>query len=371
MASGFTLMRTRMHEDSEMIAIAPWTADPDSFWEKIKNRDGTSAGSFVYAVLTTGIYCRPGCPGRRPNKENVRFFASAEEAKRAGFRPCRRCQPDGASLRDRQGEAIAKACALIEAAEEKPDFDEIARAAGMSRHHFHRVFKEIAGVTPGAYLRSLRRQRVLGGLRHGSTVTDAIYSAGFSSSSRFYEGFAAELGLKPGAFAKGGTGEVIHFAVGECSLGSVLVAATVHGICAIQLGDAPEPLVEALQHRFPNAALRGGEAGFERVVAEVIGLVEEPQRGCTLPLHVRGTAFQHKIWQILRSIPPGETMTYAGLAAKAGCPDAVRAVANACAANKLAVAIPCHRVVRTGGALSGYRWGVARKATLLKREGAL
>ena len=344
---------------------------PDLWWERLRNRDTSEGGSFVYGVVTTGVYCRPGCPSRLPHKENVRFFTSGQEAERAGFRACRRCQPDKASLEERQAEAISKACALIEAVEEKPDFDEVAKAAGMSRHHFHRIFKQTTGVTPGAYFNARRRARALAELSRTRTVTDAIYGAGYSSSSRFYETCAPELGLKPSSFAKGGAGEVIRFAVGECSLGSVLVAATAQGICAIELGDSPEPLIEVLQDRFRNAELKGGDADFERIVAKVIGLVEEPKRAFGLPLHVRGTAFQQKIWEILRSIPPGETMSYAEVAAKAGCPSAVRAVASACAANKLAIAIPCHRVVRTGGALSGYRWGVERKATLLKREGAL
>jgi AraC family transcriptional regulator of adaptative response/methylated-DNA-[protein]-cysteine methyltransferase len=357
-------MRLMMHEEDKMTTTDLW-------WERIRSRGTSQDGSFVYGVMTTGVYCRPGCPSRLPRKENIRYFPSGEEAKRAGFRPCLRCKPDGPPLEERQAEAISKACALIEAAEEKPDFDAVAKAVGMSRHHFHRIFKQTAGVTPGAFFSARRKARVLDELSRAKTVTDAIYGAGYSSSSRFYETCAPELGMKPSAFAKGGAGEVIRFAVGECSLGSILVAAAAQGICAIQLGDTPEELVEALRNRFPKAELKGGGADFERIVAQVIGLVEEPRRAFDLPLHVRGTAFQQKVWEILRSIPPGETMTYAEVAAKAGRPSAVRAVASACAANKLAVVIPCHRVVRTGGALSGYRWGVERKAALLKREGAL
>lgn len=354
-----------------MTGIAPQADPPDLRWDVLENRKQPEGETFVYGVLTTGVYCRPGCPSRLPLRDNVRFFASAGAAEQAGFRPCLRCQPDRASLEERHAGAVSKACAAIEAAEGKPDFEAIARAAGMSRHHFHRIFKDIAGVTPGAYCSALRRQRALAGLNRTRTVTEAIYDAGYGSSGRFYEACAPSLGLKPGDFAKGGAGEVIQFAVGECSLGSILVAATPRGVCAIELGDAPEPLVQALQDRFPSAELKGGDAQFERVVAHVIGLVEEPRRAFDLPLHVRGTAFQHKIWQILTAIPPGATMTYAEVAAKAGCPGAVRAAASAIAANTLAVAIPCHRVIRTGGALSGYRWGVERKAALLKREGAL
>ncbi len=354
-----------------MTQMEPCAAEPERRWERLATRDKSVDGAFVYGVLTTGVYCRPACPSRLPRRENVRFFASGREAEHAGFRPCKRCRPDRASLEERHAEAIAKACALIEAAEDTPDFDSIAQAAGMSRHHFHRIFKQTAGVTPGAYHNALRKRRALVGLGEGATVTDAIYGAGYSSASRFYEACAPGLGLKPGAFAKGGAGEVIQFAAGECSLGSILVAATAQGVCAVELGSSPEPLVEGLQDRFPNAELIGGDTNFERVVAQVIDFVEEPKRAFELPLHVRGTVFQQKVWEILRSIPLGETATYAEVAAEAGCPRAIRAVANACASNRLAVVIPCHRVVRTDGSLSGYRWGVERKAALLKREGAL
>jgi AraC family transcriptional regulator of adaptative response/methylated-DNA-[protein]-cysteine methyltransferase len=340
----------------------------DPRWEAFSSRDRTAEGRFVAAIITTGVYCRPGCPSRLPRPENVRFFATNKEAAAAGFRPCKRCRPDGLSIQDTLAQAITKATALIEAAEGRPDLNAIAREAGLSRHHFHRAFKSLAGVTPGSYYRSLREGRAVAGLKKGTAVTEVIYDAGYGSSSRFYETLAPKLGMKPGTFLKGGAGEVIRFAVGECSLGSILVAATDKGICAIQLGDDPEALVDALQERFPNASLAGGDAGFERVVAEVIGMAEDPARGLRLPLHVRGTAFQLKVWEALRTIKPGETLTYKELAAKIGTPGAVRAVASACANNKIAVAIPCHRVVRTGGVLAGYRWGVERKAVLLARE---
>jgi AraC family transcriptional regulator of adaptative response/methylated-DNA-[protein]-cysteine methyltransferase len=298
----------------------------------------------------------------------VRFFETAAEAERAGFRPCKRCKPGAAPLGERRAAAIVEACELIGKAEEKPDFAAIAAAIEMSRHHFHRQFKEIVGVTPGAYWKSLRERRVMQELQQGKSVTDAIYGAGYGSSSRFYENFAQKLGLKPSAFTSGGAGETILFALGECSLGSILVAATEKGVCAIEFGDEPQALIESFQDRFPNAELVGGDEVFERIVAEVIGFVETPGQDLTLPLHVRGTAFQHRVWRILCEIPPGKTLSYTEVAAKAGNPSAVRAVANACASNKIAVAIPCHRVVRTGGAISGYRWGVERKAELLKRE---
>ncbi len=342
--------------------------EPDLRWEALAGRDKTADGQFVVGVITTGIYCRPGCPSRLPRRENVRFFATNEEAERAGFRPCKRCKPDGASIEQELTAAVAKASALIEAAEGTPDFEAIAKAVGLSRHHFHRAFKRIAGVTPGAYYKSLREGRAVAGLKAGASVTEAIYDAGYGSASRFYEMLAPKLGLKPAAFAKGGAGEIIRFAVGECSLGSILVAATGKGICAIELGGDPEDLVKALQDRFRKAELVGGDAGFEEIVARAVGLVEQPARGLGLPLHVRGTAFQLKVWEALRGIDPGRTATYKEVAAMTGFPRAVRAVAGAIASNKIAVAIPCHRVVRTGGALSGYRWGVERKAALLARE---
>ena len=264
--------------------------------------------------------------------------------------------------------AVRQTCALIEAAEGAPDFDAIAGAAGLSRHHLHRAFKRIVGVTPGAYFKSLREDKAVAGLKAGASVTEAIYDAGYGSSSRFYETLAPKLGLKPGAYARGGEGEVIRFAVGECSLGSILVAATEKGVCAIELGDDAQGLVDGLQQRFRNATLVGGDTGFEEIVAAAVGLVEDPARGLGLPLHVRGTAFQLKVWEALRGIEPGRTATYKEVAAKAGVPGAVRAVGRAIASNKIAVAIPCHRVICTGGALSGYRWGVDRKAALLARE---
>ncbi len=346
----------------------PSFLETDPRWEAFASRDKSADGQFVAAVLTTGVYCRPGCPSRLPRRENVRFFATKEEAERAGFRPCKRCRPNADSIEERLSAAVTKASALIEAAEGAPDFDAIAITVGLSRSHFHRAFKQIAGVTPGAYSNSLRERRAVAALNTGASVTEAIYGAGYSSSSRFYETLAPKLGLKPAGFAKGGAGEIIRFAVGECSLGSILVAATGKGICAIELGDDPQALAEGLQDRFPNAQLAGGDAGFEEIVARAVGLVEEPARGLGLPLHVRGTAFQLRVWEVLLDIKPGQTASYKEVAASAGVPDAVRAVAGAIASNKIAVAIPCHRVIRTGGALSGYRWGVERKAALLARE---
>jgi AraC family transcriptional regulator of adaptative response/methylated-DNA-[protein]-cysteine methyltransferase len=263
---------------------------------------------------------------------------------------------------------VAKACRLIEDAEEMPSLDDLADAARMSRFHFHRVFKAHTGVTPRDYAEAHRSLRVRGELARSPTVTEAIYGAGFNSSGRFYATSTERLGMTPSAFRSGGCGAAIRFAVGECSLGSILVAATEEGICAISFGDDPDRLVRDLQDRFPKAELIGGDEGFERHVAEVVGFIEAPERGLNLPLDVRGTAFQQRVWQALREIPPGSKTTYAEIARRIGQPSAVRAVSHACTSNKIAVAIPCHRVVRADGELSGYRWGVARKRALLDRE---
>lgn len=346
----------------------PATMNEDECWDRVVRRDRTAEGQFVYAVRTTGIYCRPCCPSRRPNRANVAFFASAALAEQAGFRPCRRCRPDEGAEADRRTALVVEACRRIEAAEEPPGLDDLAASAGLSRFHFHRVFKAVTGVTPLAYADAARARRLREGLAGGGTVTAAIYDAGFNSSARFYEGAPARLGMTPTAFRRGGIDEEIRFAVGQCWLGAVLVAATARGICAILLGDDPSRLVMDLEDRFSKARLVGGDAAFEQWVAGVVGLVEHPGQGLGLPLDVRGTAFQQKVWAALRTIPPGETATYAELARRVDAPRAVRAVASACAANPAAVAIPCHRVVRSDGSLSGYRWGVERKRALLKRE---
>ena len=337
-------------------------------WEAVVNRDRRAEGHFVLAVTTTGIYCRPGCPARRPRRENVRFFAHAEEAERAGFRPCKRCRPEGPSIEERHAAAAARACRLIESAEEAPDLATLAGAVGMSRYHFHRIFKAATGLTPRAYASAHRARRVREALREGSTVTDAIHEAGFGSASRFYEASESVLGMPPASYRRGGRAEIIRFALGECSLGSVLVAATEKGVCAILLGDDPESLLRDCESRFANARLVGDDVAFEGLVARVIALVEAPALGHDLPLDVRGTAFQQRVWQALRDVPAGSTESYAEIAARIGAPGAARAVARACAANPAAVAIPCHRVVRRDGGLSGYRWGVERKAALIERE---
>jgi AraC family transcriptional regulator, regulatory protein of adaptative response / methylated-DNA-[protein]-cysteine methyltransferase len=337
-------------------------------WAAIVRRQAGADGIFYFAVRTTGVYCRPSCGARRALRKNVRFFDSAAAAERAGFRACKRCHPNGAGLAQQHAAMVARACRLIEQAETMPDLAALAREAGLSRFHFHRLFSRHMGMTPKAYITAQRARRVRDQLQRSGSVTGAIYDAGFGSNGRFYAGSAAALGMTPSSYRGGGDGARIRFAIGACSLGSILVAATDKGICAILLGDDAATLLRDLEDRFPKAQLIGGDQGFERLVAQVAGLVEAPAQGLDLPLDLRGTAFQHRVWQALRKIRPGTTMSYSDIARRLGMPASARAVAGAVAANALAVAIPCHRVIRRDGSLSGYRWGVTRKRTLLERE---
>jgi AraC family transcriptional regulator, regulatory protein of adaptative response / methylated-DNA-[protein]-cysteine methyltransferase len=340
----------------------------DPRWQSVVNRDRSADGTFFYSVKTTGVYCRPSCGGRVARPENVAFYRTPEEAERAGFRPCKRCKPNQIGSMDENVAKIAKACRLIEKSETVPSLKELADSAEMSPYHFHRVFKSTTGVTPAAYARSHRNQRVRTSLERNTNVTDAIYDAGFNSSSRFYENSNQLLGMTPRKFKTGGTETDIHFAIGECSLGSILVAQSKKGVCSILIGDDAEKLARDLQDQFPKANLIGGDDRYNDLVAKVVGLIEKPHTGLDLPLDIRGTAFQQRVWEALQQIPPGSTVTYTEIAKKIGMPKAVRAVAQACGANALAVAIPCHRVIRNDGSLSGYRWGVDRKRALLGRE---
>jgi AraC family transcriptional regulator of adaptative response/methylated-DNA-[protein]-cysteine methyltransferase len=338
----------------------------DPRWAAVVARDPEA--KFYYSVKTTGVYCRPSCAARLARPENVQFFRSCEDAEKAGFRPCKRCKPDHAFQLDQHAEKIASACRLIESSETPPSLELLAQHAGLSTYHFHRIFKAATGLTPKGYAAAHRANLVRKSLNKSDTVTDAIYDAGYNSNSRFYETSNQVLGMTPSNYRAGGAETDIRFAVGECSLGSILVAQSDRGICAIFLGDDPNSLVRELQDQFPKANLIGGDAGFERLVARVVGFVEEPALGLDLPLDVRGTAFQQRVWKALRNIPVGSTASYTDVAKRIGSPSSVRAVAQACAANSLAVAIPCHRVVRSDGALSGYRWGVERKRALLESE---
>ncbi len=340
----------------------------DARWAAIINRDPQADEEFFYSVRTTGVYCRPSCAARLARRENVAFHASTAAATAAGFRPCKRCQPDQPPRAVRHAALVAEACRLIESAEQTPDLTALAAGAGLSPFHFHRVFKRIAGVTPKAYADARRAARVRCGLEAGDSVTQVVYAAGFNSNGRFYDAAPRTLGMQPARFRAGGQGETIRFAVGQCALGAILVAATARGICTIELGDDPARLLHDFELRFSAATLHGGDDEFEQWVAQVVGFVEQPALGLDLPLDLRGTAFQARVWQALCAIPAGRTASYAEIAARIGAPRSMRAVALACAANPVAVAIPCHRVVRHNGGLSGYRWGVERKRALLARE---
>ena len=359
---------------TEPAMLETFTSSFDAFdsdeakWAAVVSRIATADDVFVYAVRTTGIYCRPTCPARRPRRENVEFHADAAAAEQAGYRPCQRCHPRALSLTQRHVQSVAKACRLMEASDALPSLDELAHVAGLSRFHFHRVFKSVTGLTPKAYAVACRANRARQALVQRATVTEAMYEAGFNSSGRFYAGSESMLGMTPKRYRTGGKDMEVRFALGECSLGTILVAASEKGICAISLGSDPEQLLQEFQERFANASRSPGGEDFDAWVASVVGFVETPGVGLSLPLDIRGTAFQQRVWQALTEIPLGTTLSYTELAERVGSPRAVRAVARACATNTIALAIPCHRVVRSDGSLSGYRWGVERKRALLERE---
>jgi AraC family transcriptional regulator of adaptative response/methylated-DNA-[protein]-cysteine methyltransferase len=343
-------------------------AENDPRWASVVARDPEADTKFYYSVKTTGVYCRPSCASRLARPENVRFHPTCGAAENAGFRPCKRCKPDQPSLAERRVAQVTQACRFIEESENAPNLNELSRLVGLSVYHFHRMFKATTGLTPKEYALARRTTRVRKELAHSRTVTEAIFDAGYNSNGRFYEHANGVLGMTPTDYRARGANATIRFAVGECSLGSILVARSERGVCAVLMGDDPDELTRDLQDRFSCAHLIGGDAEFERLVATVVGFIEAPQTGFNLPLDVRGTAFQQRVWQALRDIPVGSTASYAEIARRIGAPKSVRAVAQACAANALAVVIPCHRVVRNDGGLSGYRWGVHRKRALLDRE---
>lgn len=346
------------------------TTEADPRWAQVLARDKSADGKFWYSVQTTGVYCRPSCPSRTANPRNVSLHEDLASAKATGFRPCKRCNPDGASQEADRAALVAKACRLIEKSGEPPALEDLAKAVGLSPSYFHRLFKATTGLTPKDYAVANRASRVRAGLAKGGSVTEAIYDAGFNSSGRFYEKSNKMLGMTPTHYREGGTNEEIKFAIGQSKLGAILVASSTKGVVAILMDDDPEKLVRDVQDRFPKALLTGGDQDYEKLVAEVVGLVEAPSIGHDLPLDIRGTVFQQRVWQALQEIPVGKTATYSEIASQIGMPTAGRAVAAACAANKLAVAIPCHRVIRRDGSLSGYAWGIERKQRLLEQEGA-
>ncbi|MFI5317668.1 MAG: bifunctional DNA-binding transcriptional regulator/O6-methylguanine-DNA methyltransferase Ada [Myxococcota bacterium] len=344
--------------------------DREKCWQAVASRDRAADGTFYYAVRTTGVYCRPGCASRQPRRENVSFHASCAEAEAAGFRACKRCRPTERTAVQAQLAAVAKACAILAEREPTPSLAELAAAVGVSPFHFHRLFKQVVGATPRDFARTRRMARFGEALDTGQRVTEAAFGAGFGSSSRAYEDAASALGMTPGARRRGGRGEAIRFALAKTALGWVLVAATEKGICASELGDSRESLVARLSERFAAARLREDRAGLRSWLEQIAALIASPERALELPLDVRGTAFQAQVWRALQRIPLGSTASYAEIAATLGRPRAVRAVAQACARNPLALLVPCHRAIRADGELAGYRWGVERKRALLARESA-
>lgn len=340
----------------------------DARWQAVLNRDAAADGAFVFAVKTTGVYCRPSCRSRRANRENIEYFSSSATAEAAGYRACRRCRPDMTQPYRSVTAAIADACRIIENSRVPLSVSTLARAVDMSPSNFHRQFKAVTGVPPRAFAAAQRDSRVRAALMDGKPISSAIAEAGFRSTTRFYTSARAALGMAPAKARRRGSGLTIYYATDTSALGLVLVAATDQGICAIELGDSRAALLRSLRGRFSEAKIvKAGTWLLDRVQA-VLRTIEEPRRSLELPLDLRGTAFEIRVWQALRAIPVGETTTYSNLARRIGNPSAARAVARACAANKLAVAVPCHRVVRSDGAMGGYRWGVNRKKALLDRE---
>ena len=337
-------------------------------WRAVEKRIPEAGDAFVYAVTTTGIYCRPSCSSRRPNRKNVRFFDTSADAESAGFRACKKCKPQDSDNCRRIDDRIVQACHIIDNSEQSPTLEQLGRAVGLSPYHFQRLFKSALGITPKEYAAGRRMHRMKDSLSQGASVTDAIFDAGFGSNSRLYENSDRELGMTPTTYQNGAQGMVIQYALGRSFLGPVIVAATDKGICAIEFGTSSQALVDQLRQRFPKADIKKGRDDFNRLVQTVTSFIESPSQGLNLPLDIQGTAFQRRVWKALQNIPAGTTATYSDLAEQIGQPKAARAVANACAANKIAVAVPCHRVIRRDGNLGGYKWGLDRKQELLKKE---
>lgn len=339
-----------------------------SRWDAVVHRDKEAEGCFYYAVKTTGVFCRPGCSSRLPNRKNVTFYETIEAAENDGFRPCKRCKPGSVSQNEHIESIIIQACRSIEQAEIPLKLDDLAAAAGLSPYHFHRLFKKIVGVTPKQYSSTHQSQRFRNSLKDSPSVTDAIYKAGYSSSSRAYEKAQEHLAMAPKTYRGGAAGVTIYYGTAQCLLGWVIVALTERGICAIELGDDPKTLFVQLQKNYPKAQLEEVSADFSSLLKEVASFIETPSRGIKVPLDIQGTAFQQRVWSVLQEIEPGTTLSYTELAERVGNPEAARAVAKACGSNRLAVVIPCHRVVAKDGRMGGFRWGVERKAQLLDKE---
>lgn len=339
-------------------------------WQAVVSRDAAADGHFFYSVASTGVYCKPSCAARLPKRENVVFHSSCGAAECAGFRACLRCKPNQPELLQRQREIIERVCQLIEQSEASLSLDQLSHSADMSRFHFQRTFKKIVGITPKQFQQALRNARVQRSLHDECSVTDAIFAAGFNSSGHFYADAKKILGMKPQQFQRGGAETIIRYGIVPCTLGMLLLAATDKGICSIELGDCTQDLAGALRRQFPRAQLVSMDAQVEQWLREIVQFIERPHSALQLPLDIQGTVFQRQVWQALRDIPLGTTASYTEIAVRIGKPNAVRAVATACASNRLALAIPCHRVIRGNGELAGYRWGIERKQQLLQREAA-
>jgi len=355
-------METRIERDATHAAS-------DRRWQAIMRRDAGQGEDFVFAVKTTGIYCRPTCPSRRPKRANVTFYETAAQAKAAGFRACQRCRPDGPGMDERRLSMVREACRIIDAAQEPPRLEDLASALGLSASHLHRQFKSTLGVTPRQYAAGKRVERLQTELAAGRPVAEATYESGFGSGSRLYASSKSSLGMSPSEYRAGGRNQSIRYTLAKSELGWLLVGATEQGICYIALGDDRKALLGTLQTRFPAAGISRDDDGLKDWVAAIVEFSRTPTRGLKLPLDVRGTAFQRRVWRALQAIPPGETRSYQDVAEAIGEPRTHRAVANACGANPLALLIPCHRVLRKDGQLGGYRWGTDRKRLLLEREG--
>jgi AraC family transcriptional regulator of adaptative response/methylated-DNA-[protein]-cysteine methyltransferase len=344
-------------------------AEERTMWRHVKARDPRADGRFFFAVVTTGVFCRPSCPARRPLCRNVRFFRSREDAERAGFRPCRRCRPLDANFENPQMALVQRACAHIEQQEgERVTLAALAAACGVRPFRLQRLFTRVMGISPRQYADAIRIRRFKAAVRDGEGVTSALYTAGFGSSSRLYERAPAHLGMTPREYARGGEGRAIQFAVARCPLGLMLVAATERGICAVRLGSSRSALERGFRREFPAAKLNGAAPRLRGWVRAILRHIEKGRQSPALPLDVQATAFEWRVWQALRRIPFGQTRAYSEVARAIGRPSAMRAVARACASNPVAIVVPCHRVVKSDRSLGGYRWGVERKRALLESE---
>ncbi len=345
-------------------------ADDDTArWNAVLLKDSSRDGQFVFAVSSTGIYCRPSCPSRRPRPENVSFFQLPEAAERAGYRACLRCRPKETRVADNHVEMAQRVCKLIEESDGEPTtLAKLSQAVGVSPFHLQRTFKSVMGITPSQFAEECRIRKFRTGVRTGGAITQAIYDAGYGSSSRLYEGAASQLGMTPATYGRGGRGAVINYTVVKCHLGHLLVAATSKGVCSVKLGDTPEQLANDLAKEFPSAKIDRDEQSLQPSVRAVVDYLSYKTPHIDLPLDIQATAFQRQVWEQLRAIPYGKTYSYTQVAKAIGQEKAVRAVARACATNPVALVIPCHRVIREDSSLGGYRWGLDRKKQLLKDE---